>query len=136
MRPHSQLKVDGGNGPMRILLILSAVFLLAPITAARRQRELNLMPMPSSVQLGAGQLAIDQSFSAAVTGFQDATLGRSVQRFVAGLSHQTGMLFKRKPVDASPTLSIHADHGREPVQKLGEDESYEQIGRASCRERV
>src|SRR6266852_2438389 len=125
MRPHSQLKVDGGNGPMRILLILSAVFLLAPITAAQRQRELNLMPMPSSVQLGAGQLAIDQSFSAAVTGFQDATLGRSVQRFVAGLSHQTGMLFKRKPVDASPTLSIHADHGREPVQKLGEDESYE-----------
>src|SRR6202030_1130826 len=29
------------------------------------------------------------------------------------------------PADASPTLSIHADHGREPVQKLGEDESYE-----------
>jgi hexosaminidase len=110
---------------MRILLILSAVFLLAPITAAQRQRELNLMPMPSSVQLGAGQLPIDQSFSAAVTGFQEATLERGVQRFVAELSHQTGMLFKHKPAGASPTLSIHADHGREPVQKLGEDESYE-----------
>ena len=110
---------------MRILLILNVVFLLAPITAAQRQRELNLMPVPSSVQLGAGQLPIDQSFSAAVTGFQEATLERGIQRFVAELSQQTGMLFKRKPADASPTLSIHADHGREPVQKLGEDESYE-----------
>ena len=110
---------------MRMLLILNVIFLLAPITAAQRQRELNLMPVPSSVQLGAGQLPIDQSFSAAVTGFQEATLERGVQRFVAELSQQTGMLFKRKPADASPTLSIHADHGREPVQKLGEDESYE-----------
>src|ERR1700675_4340048 len=111
---------------MRILLILNAVFLLAPImTAAEQQRELHLMPLPSSVQLGAGQLPIDQSFSAAVTGFKDVTLERGVQRFVAELSQQTGMLFKHKPADASPTLSIHADHGREPVQKLGEDESYE-----------
>src|SRR6266566_8156160 len=110
---------------MRILLILNVVFLLAPTTAAQRQRELNLMPMPSSVQLGTGQLPIDQFFSVAVTGFQEATLERGVQRFVAELSQQTGMLFKHKPADASPTLSIHADHGREPVQKLGEDESYE-----------
>jgi hexosaminidase len=110
---------------MRILLILNVVFLLAPITAAQRQRELNLMPVPSSVQLGTGQLPIDRSFSAAVAGFQDATLERGVQRFIAGLSQQTGMLLKHKPAEASPTLSIHADHGREPVQKLGEDESYE-----------
>src|SRR5882762_3934187 len=110
---------------MRILLILNAFFLLAPTTAAQRQRELNLMPMPSSVQLGTGQLPIDQFFSVAVTGFQEATLARGVQRFVAELSQQTGMLLKHKPADASPTLSIHADHGRESVQKLGEDESYE-----------
>ena len=110
---------------MRILLILNTVFLLAPITAAQRQRELNLMPVPSSVQLGTGQLPIDRSFSAAVTGFQDATLERGVQRFIAGLSQQTGMLLKHKPAEASATLSIHANHGREPVQKLGEDESYE-----------
>src|SRR5437016_6682602 len=109
---------------MRILLILNVVFLLAPTTAAQR-RELNLMPMPSSVRLGTGQLSIDQFFSVAVTGFQEATLERGVQRFVAELSQQTGMLFKHKPADASPTLSIHADHGREPVQKLGEVESYE-----------
>src|SRR2546429_9528955 len=105
---------------MRILLILNVVFLLAPTTAAQRQRELNLMPMPSSVQLGTGQLSIDQFFSVALTGFQEATLDRGEQRFVAELSQQTGMLFKHKPANASPTLSIHTDNGTDPVQKPGE----------------
>jgi len=49
-----------------------------------------------------------------------------VQRFVAELSQQTGMLLKHKPAEpTNPTLLIHADHDREPVQKLREDESYE-----------
>src|SRR5882762_7671117 len=116
----------GGAGTMRILLMLNAIFLLAPTTAAQRQREFNLMPMPSTVQLGTGALPIDQSFSTAVTGSQDATLERGVRRFVAELSQQTGMLLKHKPAESSnPTLLIHADHDREPVQKLSEDESYE-----------
>jgi hexosaminidase len=111
---------------MRIVLILNAFFLLAATTAAQRQREPSLIPMPSTVQLGTGQLPIDQSFSAAVTGVQDTTLERGVERFVAELSEQTGMLLRHKPGGpTSPTLLIHADHDREPVQKLGEDESYE-----------
>jgi len=111
---------------MRIVLILNAFFLLAPTTAAQRQRELSLIPAPSTVQLGTGQLPIDQSFSAAVTGVQDTTLERGVQRFLAQLSQQTGMPLKHKPGEpTNPTLLIHADHGREPVEKLGEDESYE-----------
>src|SRR6476646_7603309 len=113
---------------MRIVLILNAFFLLASTTAAQRQRELSLMPMPSTLQLGTGQLLMDQSFSAAVTGVQDTTLERGVQRFVAQLSQQTGMLLKHKPGESThATLLIHADHGREPVQKLGEDESYELV---------
>jgi len=84
------------------------------------------MPVPSTVQLGTGQLPIDQSFSVAVTGVQDTTLERGVQRFIAQLSQQTGMLLKHKPGGpANPTLLIRADHYREPVQKLSEDESYE-----------
>jgi len=111
---------------MRIVLILNAFFLLAPTAAAQRQRELSLMPVPSTVQLGTGQLTIDRSFSVAVTGVQDATLERGVERFVAGLSQQTGVLLRHKPGGpTNPTLLIQADHGREPVQKLGEDESYE-----------
>jgi hexosaminidase len=82
------------------------------------------MPMPASVQQGAGQLTINQSFSVAITGSHDASLDGQVHWFVAQLSRQTGIPFRPK-ASAAPTLQIHADHGREAVQKLGEDESYE-----------
>jgi hexosaminidase len=88
------------------------------------QPQLNLMPMPASVQPGSGQLAISQSFSVAVTGFHDAALDREIQRFQTQLSRQTGIPFRPK-AGSGAALGIHADHGREAVQKLGEDESYE-----------
>lgn len=88
--------------------------------------------MPSSVQLGAGQLPIGRSFSVAVTGFSDARLHRAVERFVAGLSRETGLPLvcadRACPVlvkTGQPTLEIHADHDSDKVQNPGEDESYE-----------
>jgi hexosaminidase len=80
--------------------------------------------MPASVQPGSGQLPITQSFSVAVAGAHDASLDSEVQRFTTQLSRQTGIPFYLKP-GAAPTLQIHADHNRQAVQKLGEDESYE-----------
>jgi hexosaminidase len=112
---------------MRTLLIVSVFLFLPLLAAAQSQPQLNLMPTPSTVQLGTGQLLIDRSFSVAVTGFHDASLDRGVERFVAQLSAQTGIPFRAKPDAANSTLSIHADHGREAVQKLGEDESYELV---------
>jgi hexosaminidase len=108
---------------MRTALILTAAFMLSSLAVAQSQPQLNLMPMPANVQLGTGQLPITQSFSVAVTGFHDASLDSAVQRFQTMLSRQTGIPFKPKP--GSPALTIHADRGREAVQKLGEDESYE-----------
>jgi hexosaminidase len=107
---------------MKIPTSLIAAFLLAIGAAAQSQSQLPLMPMPASVQLGSGQLPIDASFSA--THFQDWSLNGAVQRFEEQLSRQTGIPFHPKP-DAPVTLKIHAVHGREAVQKLGEDESYE-----------
>jgi hexosaminidase len=108
---------------MRNLFLVITVF-LATFAAAQSQPQLNLMPVPASVQAGAGQLPITQSFSVGVTDSRDASLDGAVQRFVSQLSRQTGISFRPKP-GAAPTLQIHADHGRQPVQKLGEDESYE-----------
>src|SRR6267143_3650953 len=113
---------------MRIRLIASAILLLASHAAAQSQNGLNLMPMPTSVQPGMGRLAVDRSFSVAITGLKDATLERGTDRFVVELSRQTGMPLKQKLVDSSsPTLLIHAVHGSERVQRLGEDESYELV---------
>jgi len=109
---------------MRNLLIVLSFFLLAALSSAQSQPQLNLMPMPASVQIGTGQLPINQSFSVAVAGNRDAALDGAVQRFVTQLSRQTGIPFRPKP-GATATLQIRADHGRQAVQKLGEDESYE-----------
>jgi hexosaminidase len=109
---------------MRTPLILTAVFLLATFAAAQSQPQLNLMPMPASVQVGSGQLPINQLFSVALTGSHDASLDDEVKRFVTQLSRQTGIPFRPK-AGAEAALQIHADHGRQAVQKLGEDESYE-----------
>jgi hexosaminidase len=106
--------------------LIAFILLLAPIAAGQPPRQLNLMPMPSSLQLGTGQLLINQSFSVAVSGYRDATLERGVQRFIAELSQETGMRLKLTAAEGgSSTLLIHAEHGSETVEKLGEDESYE-----------
>jgi hexosaminidase len=113
---------------MRVRLIVSAALFLTSQAVAQPQNALNLMPMPTSVQLGIGRLPVDQSFAVAVTGLKDATLERGIHRFVDELSRETGMLLKQKVVDSpSPTLLIRAVHGSQKVQRLGEDESYELV---------
>ncbi len=109
---------------MRTSLSLIAVLCLSLLVSAQSQAQLNLMPMPSSVQVGTGQLPVTQTFGVDVTGFHDASLDSEIERFATRLSRQTGIPFWSKP-GTVPTLTIHADHARAAVQKLGEDESYE-----------
>jgi hexosaminidase len=95
------------------------------MASAQEQRSLNLMPVPASVHSGADQLAVDASFSVAVTGRHDARLERALQRFLRQLGRQTGLILAAKLADAAKaTLVIHTDHDSRPVQELGEDESY------------
>jgi hexosaminidase len=109
---------------MRKLFALISVLLLPMFALAQSSPQLNLMPMPASVQPGTGQLLITQSFSVAVTGTRDASLERGVERFLKQLSLQTGTPLLSKAGSAS-ALTVRAERGRAPVQKLGEDESYE-----------
>ncbi len=110
---------------MRSWSVIPAFFLAALLSVpAVSQTQLNLMPMPASVQQGTGQLPITQAFSVSVTGTHDPALDAAVQRFTQQLSRQTGIPFRPKS-GAAATLEVHADHGLEAVQKLGEDESYE-----------
>ncbi len=111
---------------MRTRLVVNVLLILATGAAAQPQPQLNIMPMPSAVQDGAGQLLINQFFSVAISGFRDQTLERGVQRFLAQLSRQSGMLLTASPGKKDhAALVIRAERGSEPVEKLGEDESYE-----------
>ncbi len=107
-----------------LLLSTSVLCLVAASLSAQSQPQLPLMPMPASVQQGSGQLPITASFSVAITGVHDPSIDAGVQRFTAQLSAITGIPLRPK-AGTVPTLEVHADHGREAVQKLGEDESYD-----------
>ena len=58
---------------------------------AQTPSSLNLMPMPTRVQIGTGQLVVDQSFTAVSTGQKDARLDSGIPRFLDQISRQTGM---------------------------------------------
>jgi len=105
-----------------VLLLLCFV----TFCSAEPRPALNLMPVPASVQTGAGHLLIDTSFSAGIAGPKDPLVQRVVEVFLANLRRQTGM----SPLDmqvtdsTKATLVIRADHPNQLVQELGEDESY------------
>src|SRR5260370_23902298 len=110
---------------MRNRLLLNAAFLFSIFAVAEAQQQISVIPMPSVVQFGSGQLKIDRSFSIAITGFRDAALERAVERFVVEMSLQTGIPFSSKLSEASsPTLLIRTEHVREAAQKVWEDEAY------------
>jgi hexosaminidase len=109
--------------------ILAAVVfcaILMPGSEAQVQQSLNLMPMPAKLQLGNGRLLIGPSFSVTITGHKESRLVGAVELFLTQLRRQTGM----PPIDmkvtdsASATLVIQCDGGTNPVQQVGEDESY------------
>ncbi len=114
---------------MRTLQFLLSVFFFSLFAMAQIPSSLNLMPVPAKVQVGSGQLVVDQSFTAVGTGpgasQRDVRLERGIARFLDQVSRQTGIQLNGQPADASnATLLIRAEHAGRKVQELGEDESY------------
>jgi hexosaminidase len=118
------MEIPGEYFVQAILVILMFGSVLMSSSAAEAQ-QLNLMPMPASVQMQTGQLVIDPSFSVGISGQSDAQLERAVERFLDDLRRQTGM----PPLDMKVTnaaqakLVVHCEHASKTLQELGEDES-------------
>ncbi|HXZ79314.1 MAG TPA: family 20 glycosylhydrolase [Terriglobales bacterium] len=111
---------------MRIAYMLSALWFMFTALAAPGQETMPpLMPMPANVTLGSGQFIINQSFSVAISGANDARLQHAVEHFLENLSRQTGMRFPAGIGSASQAaLTIHAEQASHEIPQLGEDESY------------
>ena len=112
-----------------LLITIFALFSFAATgqtpQAPQAPSQINVMPMPATVTPTAGRLLVPQTFSVGIAGYSQPRLERAAQRFLRDLSSQTGYFLSDRLGDAShATLTIHADHGGEPVQDLGEDESY------------
>ena len=107
------------------LSLLTVVLAFTRFVPSQSQPVTNLMPIPATIQLGSGQLIINQSFSIALTGQKEPRLERATQNFLQELSRGTGMpLNNRSGNSASATLLIRTERGTKAVQELGEDESY------------
>jgi hexosaminidase len=114
----------------KLLHIASFAFVLTALSTqiarvdAQATGSLALMPIPAQVVEGEGQFSIDGGFSVGLEGYKDARLVAAKERFLATLKRETGIPFK---LDAQPDQEkfvIHTTAASDPVQRLGEDESY------------
>jgi hexosaminidase len=107
------------------MLVLLMVAISLCLKTSRGQADA-LMPKPARLQTGQEGLPITGSFRVALTGYQEARLDRAAQRWIHQLSHLTGIpMLNGITRDATQAaLLIHCGHAGEPVQKVGEDESY------------
>ena len=85
------------------------------------------MPVPASLELGDGHLAIDSTFRAALTGYSEPRLERAVARMVERLARQTGIYMGMAAPSANATLAIECDGPAAEVRSAVEDESYELV---------
>ena len=109
---------------MRFLLLAFVFSCALPCFA--EQPLVHLMPMPTTIQLGSGWMTIDASFSVGIQGNSDPRLEPSVERFLTNLRRQTGMPVLLLKITEAPRakLVVEASRSNQPVQELGEDESY------------
>ena len=108
--------IDRGRGAARIFFVMMSAGLLTGICAFGQASEpLHLMPLPSSLQMGSGELALDGKFHAAIEGAHDARLDR-----------QCGGI-RRAQQDAAASAAVLTVRVAGPggaVQSVDEDESY------------
>jgi hexosaminidase len=84
-----------------------------------------LMPWPSSIEVGAGELAIGPGFRIAVTGKGGPLVERAARRFEARLARQTGLVLPSPTAaQGSPTLEVRCEGPGKPLAHLGMEESY------------
>jgi hexosaminidase len=91
------------------LLFFAAALACGQDTVAR----IDLMPWPQKIDMGRGGLTIGRTVHIAFSGYSEPRLERAAERI--------GIIV---PTASAAALVIQCDQASEPVQKLGEDESY------------
>ncbi|HYY97100.1 MAG TPA: hypothetical protein VE642_00830, partial [Pyrinomonadaceae bacterium] len=86
----------------------------------------NLMPVPASMQWGAGRLAVTKSFTVAATGHVDERLRAGVERAMRRLEGRTVTEFARglAAEAGAATLVVDCKGPGQAVPSVEENESY------------
>src|SRR5438132_7821086 len=118
---------------MKLAPILTLAFSLAsPLRGQSAAREaitpaqLNLMPVPASVQIQTGRLPIHSSFNVAVKNYADDRLRAGIARMLTRLAGRTVLTL---PADlatdeGAATLVVQCEGAGEIIPSLSENESY------------
>jgi hexosaminidase len=108
-----------------VLFLLFSVALMhvSPI-CAQEENSLPLMPLPAHIVAGQGQFLIDGSFGIGLEGYTEPRLVLARQRFLDRLSQETGIFFQGEAQASPASFTIKTGGASDPVQQLGEDESY------------
>src|SRR5207244_7658926 len=116
-------------------LLLIATYVLGLVFPLRAQRtppemiapvQLNLMPVPASVQIQTGRLPITSSFNVAVKNYTDDRLRAGIDRMLRRLAGRTVLTL---PADlaideGAAILVVQCERAGEIIPSLNENESY------------
>ncbi|HVQ39917.1 MAG TPA: family 20 glycosylhydrolase [Pyrinomonadaceae bacterium] len=114
------------------LLLTFALNVAGPVaaqsstTTAAASGQLNLMPVPASVQLQTGRLAITNGFTVATKGHVDDRLRGAILRMTKRLAGRTVITlpFDLAGDESAATLVIQCSRAGSAIPSLNEDESY------------
>jgi len=104
--------------------ICLAALLKMPAAHSQNPTTLPLMPMPLHIAQGEGRLKIDSGFTIGLDGYKDRQLEFARKRFLNTLSRETGIPYHDEVTSGEATLVVKAAGADDPVQQLGENESY------------
>ena len=108
------------------LSIVSSATAQGPNPAVAELGQLNLMPMPATVELQPGRLAITDKFSVATKGYADDRLRTNIARMTRRLAGRTvtTLSLDLAAAESSATLVVQCERGGSSIPSLNEDESY------------
>src|SRR5256884_9795174 len=106
--------------------LVSSMYGQNPTVNFATPAQMNLMPVPASVQIQTGRLPITSSFNVAVKNYTDDRLRAGIDRMLRRLAGRTVMTL---PADlatdeGAATLVIQCERAGETIPSLGENESY------------
>ena len=109
-----------------IVVLVSAIYGQNPTANLITPAQLNLMPVPASLQIQTGRLPITSSFNVAVKNHTDDRLRAGIARMLTRLAGRTVLTLPADLAtsDAAATLVIQCERAGETIPSLGENESY------------
>jgi hexosaminidase len=108
------------------LSVISAIRAQQSITTVTKPSQLNLMPVPASLQLQPGRLAVTDAFTVAIKGYADDRLRANINRMTRRLAGRTvlSLPLELAADENIATLVVQCAHAANPIPSLNEDESY------------